>query len=293
MFKDHGILLTGSELVSCVTVTQGRTELIGTAIQCFVSQTHPLREMIIVSQGNKEQNEVIKKMIEKYSDIHFVEVPSDLTLGEMRNLSIELAHGDIICQWDDDDIYHPQRISTQFKSLRGDSIASLYTRYLKYFADTGKMYMIDHTAGTSDYLDVLKSDPSKKYLCGSVMFKKQVFHECNNILYPENGNQSTREEDLNVLKKLMKFGKVASVDAGYEYCYVFHGGNVYQRKHHEMLLHKKCLSNKTKLLSYKQEIKKLLKMSNIGNVDVCVAPIINFDLENIDVERMSEVIYKI
>jgi glycosyltransferase involved in cell wall biosynthesis len=32
------------------------------------------------------------------------------TLGSLRNLDIEMAQGEYVCQWDDDDWYHAGRI---------------------------------------------------------------------------------------------------------------------------------------------------------------------------------------
>jgi glycosyltransferase involved in cell wall biosynthesis len=169
MLSDKGISIDGLMFVSCITLTNGCIDLVEMAIKSFLSQTYVDREMIIVSKGNAEQNLNIRKMIEDDSDIHFVEVPSKLTIGETRNLSVELSHGDIICQWDEGCFYHPQRIVTQFKVLRGDAIASLF--------------------GCFDE---------------SVMFKKEFFHQADNLLYPEN-------DDKDVLQKLMDFGTIVSM----------------------------------------------------------------------------------
>lgn len=279
MLTDSGIAIDGLPLVSCVTVTAGRIDLIGAAIRCFLAQTYYNREMIIVSQGTSEQNFNIRSMTAKHDNIHFIEAPLRLTLGEMRNLSVEAAHGQVICQWDDDDFYHPNRIMTQFKHLRGSVIACLYTKYLKYFCDTGRMYMIDHSGGTEDYLNVLNSNPYKRYLCGSLMFWKSCFHECKNCLYPERGNQSDKEEDLNVLQKIMKIGVVSGVDVGHEYCYVYHGGNVYDRKHHEMIFHKKLTATQEQLLHSKPYIETMLRIAQVAApVEVCTTPLLDFDV---------------
>ena len=285
MLRDQGIVFANKSLVSCVTVTEGRVDLLGAAIRGYLSQTYSPKEMIIVSQGTKEQNDNIRKMIEPHEDIHFCEAPPTLTLGAMRNLSVELAHGDIICQWDDDDFYHPTRVNTQYRHLR-NSVACLYTSYLKYFADTRKLYMIDHLGGTDDYLDVLKQQPHKAFLCGSLMFNKSCFHKSRNILYPERGSQSDTEEDLNVLQKLMKMGDVVGIRTPYEYCYVFHGGNVYDRKHHEMLFHKKKIGTPEELWNIKSNVELLLNIAQTSEVDVCTSKIIDFDFETTIEEKV-------
>jgi len=292
MISDYGISIDDLILVSCTTVTKGRVDLIQHSIRSFLSQTYMCKEMIIVSQGTSEQNSVIRNMVLEHINIHFVEAPSKLTLGEMRNLSIELSHGDVICQWDDDDFYHPQRIMTQLKSMRGEFVASLYTRYLKYFSETKRIYMIDHLGGTDDYVDLLSREPYKKYLCGSVMFKKECFYKCENVLYPERGYQSNKQEDLNVLQKLIKIGKIASVDAC-EYCYVYHGGNVYDKQHHEMLFHKKLTGTQKQLIGCIDDIQRILKVAQVnGPVEVCTVPMLDLtNPSNFNIENNSQPIY--
>ena len=278
MWNDFGLTIEGSSLVSCVMVTNGRPDQIACSLKSFLSQTYQSKELIIVSQGSSEDNDKIQQMIYGHKSIEFVEAPKRLSLGGMRNLSVELAQGEIICQWDDDDYYHPNRILTQYKCLRGKHVASLYTQYLKYFADTGRLYLIDHLRGTDDYVKVMNQYPFKKYLCGSVMFRKSCFYEANNLLYPECGNQSDKEEDLNVLQRLMKMGEIAPVNVGYEYCYVYHGGNVYQRRHHELVFHKKYCADAERLLFFRSQIEHLLSIAGVTNpVDICSSPILDFD----------------
>lgn len=293
MLSDGGISIESKQLVSCVTVTNGRVELIGSAIKCFLAQTYSPCELVIVSQGDRDQNLAIRNMIDGKTNIQFIEAPKHLTLGQMRNLSVELAHGDVICQWDDDDWYHPSRVMTQFRSIRGNAIASLYSKYLKYFRDTKKMYMIDHNSGTQDYLDLCKWHRHKQFLAGSIMFKKPFFHQFNNCLYPEGGHQSNKEEDLSVLQKLLKVGMVVQVNSGYEYCYVYHGGNVYERRHHEMLFHKKGTASKEELLGCKKEVELLLHSAQVNDiVEVCSTPLLDFDQHGTVLEGKAEYICK-
>jgi glycosyltransferase involved in cell wall biosynthesis len=245
--------------------------------------------MIIVSQGTSSQNNAIREMIIGHDNIHFVEAPKHLTLGRMRNLSVELSHGEFVCQWDDDDWYHPDRIMTQFRHLRGGAVASLYSKYLKYFADTQQMYMIDHLRGPQDYLDLCELHKHKKFLAGSIMFKKSFFHEFNNCLYPDGGWQSDKEEDLNVLQKLSKVGMIVPITSGHEYCYVYHGGNVYQRRHHEMLFHKKWTGTAEELIACKEHIEKILSVAQIKDlVEVCSTPLLDFDQDGTVLEGKAE-----
>jgi hypothetical protein len=217
--------------VSCVTVTTGRVNLIKKAIHCYLYQTYKNRELVILSQGTEEENRQIESHVRSLGrdDIIFFEAPSHLTLGAMRNTSIEIAKGDIICQWDDDDLYDPDRIRTQYLALRRHSknVGCAYSNFLKYFKNTGEVYWCDWSnEGTL----------SSQLLCGAVMFYKRIFHKYKSMLYPQTGAQCHVEEDLNVLQKLLASGSVAPVFGAHQYVYIYHGENTYDLEHHKLTL---------------------------------------------------------
>jgi glycosyltransferase involved in cell wall biosynthesis len=220
----------GLPKMSCVMVTNGRHELVKKSIRCYMQQTYLNKNMVVLSQGSVEQNAVIEHYLKSLGrpDIFFMTAPRDICFGMMRNTSVEIATGDIICQWDDDDLYHPDRLMTQYKALRADSrnIASLYCDFLKYYMTAGELYWCDWTG---------ESVPLHRLLCGSVMFYKRAFGMFN-VFYPQAGEQCHVEEDLNVLRKLQTKGTIVPVQAGWQYVYVYHGANVYDLGHHNLTL---------------------------------------------------------
>jgi glycosyltransferase involved in cell wall biosynthesis len=208
-------------MISCTMVTNGRVELVQKSIACYNKQTYADKELVIISQGSAEQNDRIREFLQ--DDMRFVVAPSSLSLGAMRNLSVEIAVGDIICQWDDDDLYHPCRLAAQYQLLVSQPlVGTCYSAFLKFFADTRQMYWVDWS----------DEHPPEAYrfLHGSIMFYKKYFHEYQNMLYPE----WDREEDLNALQKLLLKGRIAIVSPSYHYVYVYHGGNTYNLAHHRL-----------------------------------------------------------
>lgn len=212
-------------LITCVMVTKGRPSFIKKSISCFLKQTYPIKNLLIVSQGNEIVNEEIKSLLP--DNVNFYTANPKISLGSMRNLSVELANGDIICQWDDDDLSHPDRLMTQYKELSSSDhhVASMYTQFLKYFTTNKFLYWCDWSGE--------KTLPAQ-YICNTLMLKKEVFG--TNICYPETGPQSNVEEDLNLLGKLLGIGEVAKVTQGYQFVYVYHGKNVYDLDHHLLTL---------------------------------------------------------
>jgi len=217
--------------ISCLLATCGRVKHVIEAIRCYLAQTYPNTELVVVSQGGSAENCEINRFIEASHrrDIRFYVAPRRHSLGAMRNLSCELASGEILCQWDDDDLYSHTRISDQYKSLSSHSkhSASAFSKFLKYFKNSGEMYWCDWIGEGVD---------SSRFLCGSVMFPKKIFHRYRSLLYPESGDQCHVEEDLNVLCKLLDCGVVANTGGGHQYVYVYHGDNTYPLKHHQLTL---------------------------------------------------------
>jgi glycosyltransferase involved in cell wall biosynthesis len=104
-------------LVSCVMVTRGNPELVKKSIGYFVNQSWRNKELVIVTDRvSKKLKGVLDAELSEVT-YHLVNVPAGLTLGDYRNISVSNSSGEYICQWDDDDIYHPDRISACMRVL--------------------------------------------------------------------------------------------------------------------------------------------------------------------------------
>jgi glycosyltransferase involved in cell wall biosynthesis len=95
--------------VSCVMPTCNRREFIPSAIKCFESQTWEDKELIVLDDG-----ESVQDLIPSWAKYHRCE---KLKIGAKRNRCCELASGEVIIHWDDDDWSAPERIETQVKLL--------------------------------------------------------------------------------------------------------------------------------------------------------------------------------
>jgi glycosyltransferase involved in cell wall biosynthesis len=64
-----------------------------------------------------------------------------ITLGQLRNLAINAARGEFICQWDDDDWYHMNRLQQQYDKLFTEGRhGSILTQWLVFDSVTGTAY---------------------------------------------------------------------------------------------------------------------------------------------------------
>jgi len=92
--------------------TYGRPDYVDEAVAMFVQQDYPAKELVILNDcpGQVFHSDRADVRVFNY-DTRFP------TLGEKRNVSIDLAEGELIAIWDDDDAYLPWRLSFSYAEL--------------------------------------------------------------------------------------------------------------------------------------------------------------------------------
>ena len=88
-----------------------------TAIASFLTQTWSRKELLILQDGGGED---LARYVPNEPGIRFVRYPGKRAIGAKRNLCCELAAGDIIAHWDDDDWSYPGRLAEQVAVLKGN-----------------------------------------------------------------------------------------------------------------------------------------------------------------------------
>jgi predicted O-methyltransferase YrrM len=117
-------------LVSCIMPTGNRRALVSKAIEYFDRQDYPNLELIILDDGA----ETVADLIPDDSRFRYHRMPEVRSMGAKHNLACELARGEIICHWDDDDWMAPWRVSYQVQELlsRGPDTLCGLSRLLFY-----------------------------------------------------------------------------------------------------------------------------------------------------------------
>ena len=99
--------------IAAVCPTYKRPQLLGRAIHCFLQQTHPDRELVILDDAGQYRNQAGDRWrlvsINKRYDC----------FGDKRNAVIDMISPDvegIVC-WDDDDVYWPHAIEAVSAAL--------------------------------------------------------------------------------------------------------------------------------------------------------------------------------
>jgi len=197
-------------LVSCLMVTANRKHLMKRSIKCFLNQDYENKELVIIDDGKQDLEGVLEQVPSSMLQYVKLDQKPKKTLGNLRNRSLEEASGDFLVQWDDDDWYHPDRITIQSNVLQDGYDACCLSGAL--------MHLDEEPYMQHPYIGFLPDG-----IPGSIMHRR-----CNTIRYPH----KRRAEDTVYLKKWMDRKYIQLPD---EYSYLFircyHGSNTWEKKH--------------------------------------------------------------
>ncbi|WP_175470683.1 glycosyltransferase family 2 protein [Pedobacter hartonius] len=101
-------------LVSCIMPTANRANFIPSAINNFLKQNYPYKELIIIDDGTIPIKDIVPNL---YNIRYFYTNPFE-SIGFKRNYACQKAAGIIIMHWDDDDWYSEDWITYQVDELR-------------------------------------------------------------------------------------------------------------------------------------------------------------------------------
>jgi len=129
--------------------TANRAAFIPGALDCFLSQDYPDRELIILDDGEQV---VPRGLIPDDERIRYFRTAPKETTGNKRNACCELSRGEVICHWDDDDWSASDRISRQVETLQSHPEAKVTGFCSILYWDEGKAkgYRYRQAAGASE-----------------------------------------------------------------------------------------------------------------------------------------------
>lgn len=104
--------------ISCLCPTYGRPRQLEHAIESFLRQDYAGQKELIVLNDYGEQT-----LVYDHPDVRIVNLPDQIRpLGAKFNATADLATGDLLAIWEDDDIYLPWRLSYSLKNLNENNI---------------------------------------------------------------------------------------------------------------------------------------------------------------------------
>ena len=100
-------------MVSCIMPTRDRRNYVSQAIKYFLRQDYGPRELVVLDDGRN----AISDLVPADPRIRYVRLTTAVPLGAKRNMGCELAAGQLIAHWEDDDWAAASRLSTQVRAL--------------------------------------------------------------------------------------------------------------------------------------------------------------------------------
>ena len=207
-------------MISCLTVTQpDRLRELSRAVACFRAQTLRTRELVVVHDGTSDFHNEVRLLMQTEMDqgqVQLHRVAPGYTLGELRNMAVQNASYPLVCQWDDDDIYHPRRLELQLAGLKIQGAAVCFlTEQLHLFETQRRLCWDDWNVET----------PPMHLIPGTLMGYRDALGR-----YPA----LEKGEDTPIVSGLVERGiKVTGLrNLAWLYIYSYTGKNVWDLDHH-------------------------------------------------------------
>jgi glycosyltransferase involved in cell wall biosynthesis len=198
--------------VSAICITDHRIDFLQRSAECFLQQHYPNKELVVVFPENDDETGDYLASLNS-SEIRMIPIdPSDpISLGEKRNLAIQMSDGFYFCTWDDDDWFHTDRIASQVAHIQKTGKRS----------STISNVLVYDTVQMEAYLS-FRRPWEQTLLC-----EKSVMND--GVQY---GNVN-RGEDSVLISALKQNDWVDALFEPHLYVYIFHGHNTWHRQHWE------------------------------------------------------------
>lgn len=248
--------------ISCLLVTaDGRQEQFVRSYQSFLGQTYQNRELVVVNEGSVAYQEWIRNTVLDCEKVRLIFLRGSYTLGALRNISINLSHGEIFTQWDDDDFCAPNRLAIQSSFLqRSGARLCFLTDQLHFYFSTRQMYWTNWWVNHSGEKKIYGHIP------GTIMAWRKGF----GYRYPASGEHARAGEDSVMTHKICNqhpedVGLLK--DHGYMHVYSFHGKNVWDLEHHMNISRVRGMP-RSYILPYRKQIAETIDFLRLGTVEV-------------------------
>lgn len=168
-----------NSLISCLTATYGRYSRLTEAVNCFINQDYKNKELIIL-------NNHPVPLFTELPQVKIYNEPKYPTLGDCRNRLLELANGEYMQIFDDDDAYAPQTLRFGIENIKN------YTAWKpsrSWFWQKNKP--LELTGNTFEASILIKTEFVRK-----IGYKKSMGDESKYIIAELSKNNLLKERDL-------------------------------------------------------------------------------------------------
>ncbi|CAG9932459.1 glycosyltransferase [Candidatus Nitrotoga arctica] len=193
-------------LVSCLMVSRGRLLPARHAIECFRRQTYRRRELVIIDDNPASELREFLAVMDDPLIRHVMLPASQGSLGSLRNRALAESRGDLVCQWDDDDLYDARRIAWQVEALQTSGAQACFLRRWTLWWPAERRIAVS----------------GERIWEGSMLAQRTAVPT-----YPD----QRRGEDSVLTGQIIADKRVVLMNAPELYCYTIHGGNTFHYQH--------------------------------------------------------------
>ncbi len=204
--------VSGPPLVSCIMPTRDRPEFAMQAVRYFLRQDWPATELVIIEGGTPQ----LAGLLPNDPRIRLVSPGTNRSIGGMRNYACELARGEIVAQWDDDDWHGPQRLSRQ--------VAPIVTGAAEITALRDcPLFELDSWQCWRWSAELHRRMLVRDVLGGTLVFRRQVWQRL--ARYPD---RSLAEDAAFLDQAVRRQARLTALGGTGLYVYIRHGGNTWR-----------------------------------------------------------------
>ena len=214
-------MVNNQPLVTIITNTKNRANLISRCIESIQKQTYQNYEHIVADGGTDNT----KQVVEAYNDPHikYISVPVGGPVAQTRE-AFNISKGDFITFLDDDDEYTPEKIEKQLELIQ--SLPEDYFIYgsMTYYDNNTKEELRVHKAEGEGGKEILPMAVANPVICGTptLMFCRKIFESIGGTWIAGIGNEMS---DWALGCRALKQGwKVAALKGSYLRIYINHDG---------------------------------------------------------------------
>lgn len=200
-------------LVTAIMPTRDRPEFALQAVRYFLAQDYGNKELVVLEDGTSS---LAGRLPDDRRIRHVVTGRALRSIGAMRNEACQLARGEIVAHWDDDDWYGTERLTRQVAAIRaGEADITALRDSIVFDLAAWRFWR-------------LRSDLHRRLFVrdvhgGTLVYRRGVWED--KARFPD----CSLAEDAVFLEQAMRRGaRLQALEAEGVFVYVRHGGNAWQ-----------------------------------------------------------------
>jgi O-antigen biosynthesis protein len=200
-------------LVTAIMPTRDRPDFALQAVRSFLAQDFENKELVVLEDGTSS---LAGRLPDDRRIRHVVTGRAARSIGAMRNEACQLARGEIVAHWDDDDWYAPERLTRQVAAIRvGEADITALRNSVVFDLPAWRFWRMRPDLHRRLFVRDVHG--------GTLVYRRWVWEE--KARFP---NCSLAEDAIFLEQAIRGGARLRALEAEGMFVYVRHGGNAWQ-----------------------------------------------------------------